>query len=378
VTRRVLVTRLDGAGDVLLAGPAVRAVAAGRASHTASAPDTEVTLLCGPAGAAAGRLLPGVADVLVWASPWVVNPAPPIDRAALDRFVDDLAARAFDEAVILTSFHQSPLPTALLLRLAGVGRVTGASIDYPGTLLDVRLRPGDGPGDDLPEDLPEPERALAIAAAAGYRLPGDDPGGLAVRPPPPLGGLLAPLRGRPYVVVHPGAAVTARRWPDGHHRRAAGLLAADGLAVVVTGGPDERALTADVAAGAPGALDLGGSTGLPELSAVLAEAEAVVVGNTGAAHLAAAVGTPVVSLFAPVVPAVRWRPYGVRHVLLGDQDAPCRDTRARDCPVPGHPCLSDVQPEDVRDAVRLLRGLAPPRPPLPPPLVVLTPSEGTP
>ena len=353
MTHRVLVTRLDGAGDVLLAGPAVRAIAAAR--------DTEVTLLCGPAGAAAARLLPGVADVVVWASPWVVNPAPPIDRAALDRFVDGLAARGVAEAVILTSFHQSPLPTALLLRLAGVGRITGASIDYPGTLLDVRLRPGDGPGDDLPEDLPEPERALAIAAAAGYRLPDGDPGGLAVLPPPPLGDLLAPLAGRPYVVVHPGAAVGARRWPAGHHRRAAGLLADDGLAVVVTGGPDERDLTAEVAAGAPGAVDLGGRTGLPELSAVLAGAAAVVVGNTGAAHLAAAVGTPVVSLFAPVVPAVRWRPYGVRQVLLGDQDAPCRDTRARDCPVPGHPCLARVEPDDVRDAVRRLRAAPPAR-----------------
>ena len=336
MTRRVLVTRLDGAGDVLLAGPAVRAVAA--------ASDAEVTLLCGPAGAAAGRLLPGVAEVLVWASPWVVNPAPPIDRAALDRFVDDLAARAFDEAVILTSFHQSPLPTALLLRLAGVGRITGASIDYPGTLLDVRLRPGDGPGDDLPDDLPEPERALAITAAAGYRLPGDDPGGLAVLPLPPLGDLLAPLDGRPYVVVHPGAAVTARRWPAGHHRRAAGLLAGDGLAVVVTGGPDERELTA----------------------------------------LAAAVDTPVVSLFAPVVPAVRWRPYRVRQVLLGDQDAACRDTRARDCPVPGHPCLTEVEPEDVLDAVRRLRAGPPARgrsrAARPPALTsrALTPTEGTP
>ena len=371
MTHRVLVTRLDGAGDVLLAGPAVRAVAAAR--------DTEVTLLCGPAGAAAARLLPGVADVVVWASPWVVNPAPPIDRAALDRFVDGLAARGVAEAVILTSFHQSPLPTALLLRLAGVGRITGASIDYPGTLLDVRLRPGDGPGDDLPEDLPEPERALAIAAAAGYRLPDGDPGGLAVVPPPPLGDLLAPLGGRPYVVVHPGAAVGARRWPAGHHRRAAGLLAEDGLAVVVTGGPDERGLTAEVAAGAPGAVDLGGRTGLPELSAVLAGAAAVVVGNTGAAHLAAAVGTPVVSLFAPVVPAVRWRPYRVRQVLLGDQDAPCRDTRARDCPVPGHPCLARVDPEGVRDAVRRLRAAPPvrrrPRPPRPAPL---SPTEGTP
>jgi ADP-heptose:LPS heptosyltransferase len=63
------------------------------------------------------------------------------------------------------------------------------------------------------------------------------------------------------------------------------------------------------------------------------------------------VGTPVVSLFAPVVPAVRWRPYRVPHVLLGDQDAPCRDSRARVCPVPGHPCLARVTPERVLSAV---------------------------
>ena len=94
---------------------------------------------------------------------------------------------------------------------------------------------------------------------------------------------------------------------------------------------------------------------------MLAGAQALVVGNTGAAHLAAAVGTPVVSLFAPVVPAVRWRPYRVRQVLLGDQSAPCRDTRARDCPVPGHPCLTGVEPEDVLDAVRRLRA-GPPGP----------------
>lgn len=84
---------------------------------------------------------------------------------------------------------------------------------------------------------------------------------------------------------------------------------------------------------------------------MLAGARAVVTGNTGPAHLAAAVGTPVVSLFAPVVPAERWRPYGVPHVLLGDQNAPCADSRARICPVPGHPCLESVTAEDVLAAV---------------------------
>jgi ADP-heptose:LPS heptosyltransferase len=82
----------------------------------------------------------------------------------------------------------------------------------------------------------------------------------------------------------------------------------------------------------------------------------VVVGNTGPAHLAAAVGTPVVSLFAPTVPLERWAPYGVPIVVLGDQDAPCRLSRARVCPVDGHPCLASVSADDVVAAVEKLTG----------------------
>ncbi|WP_459988292.1 glycosyltransferase family 9 protein, partial [Mycobacterium avium] len=64
------------------------------------------------------------------------------------------------------------------------------------------------------------------------------------------------------------------------------------------------------------AVDLGGRTSFAELAAVFATARVVVVPNTGPAHLAAAVGTPVVSLFAPVVPAGQWRPYGRRVRVL--------------------------------------------------------------
>ncbi|HVH21262.1 MAG TPA: glycosyltransferase family 9 protein [Pseudonocardia sp.] len=340
MTRRVLVVRLDGAGDVLLAGPAVRAVAA----------TAEVTVLCGPAGAEAAALLPGVARTVVWAAPWVLAPAPPVRPEDVAALVDRTRGLGCTEAVVLTSFHQSPLPTALLLRLAGVGRITGASTDYPGSLLDVRLRPGED--DDLPEELPEPERALRIAAAAGFSLPADDDGRLAVRPPGPPLPVPSPPEPGPTVVLHPGAAVGARRWPAGHFRLAAELLREAGYRVLVTGGPDERLLTAAVA-GRHG-VDLGGRTTFAQLAGVLAEASVVVVGNTAAAHLAAAVGTPVVSLFAPVVPAAKWRPYRVPHVLLGDQQAPCRGSRARDCPVPGHPCLSGVDPRQVLDAVREL------------------------
>ena len=344
-----LVVRLDSDGDVLLAGPAVRAVAAS---------GDRVLMLVGPQGAAAARLLPGVDEVLVWSCPWIVADPAPVDPQAVLQVVADLRGAAVDRALVLTSFHQSPLPTALVLRLAGVAWVGAASEDYPGSLLDLRLR--------LPETgLHEAERQLRLAQAAGFDLPPGDPGGLAVRRPLPD---TRHLTGdQPYVVVHPGASVPARAPGAAWCHALVRALVEDGRAVVVTGGPTETALTAEVTRGvtgltSTGAVDLGGATRLAELADVLARACAVVVGNTGPAHLAAAVGTPVVSLFAPVVPAERWRPWQVPHVLLGHQSAACALSRARTCPVPGHPCLDDVPVEQVVAAVS---SLAAAREPLP-------------
>jgi ADP-heptose:LPS heptosyltransferase len=337
VTRgHVLVARLDSDGDVLLAGPAVRAVAAGA---------RELTLLCGPAGRQAAALLPGVDHVLEWAAPWIQAEPGPVSAPEVDRLVTAVRAARIGEAVVLTSFHQSALPLALLLRLAGVGRVTAISEDYPGSLLDVRHA--------VPELIPETERALSVAAAAGFGLPPGDDGRLRIRDPLPDVDHL--VGAGPYVVVHPGATVPARACPPGLAAEVVRTLAGEGRRAVVTGGPAERPLTA-YAAG-PAGRDLGGRTTFAELAAVLAGADAVVVGNTGPAHLAAAVGTPVVSLFAPTVPYEKWRPYGVATVRLGDQHAPCRGTRARACPVPGHPCLATVSAADVVGAVAELEGI---------------------
>lgn len=347
---RVLVARLDSMGDVLLSGPALRAVANG--SRPDGSRPNDVVLLCGPEGDGAAEMLPGVVQVHTWPCPWIVNPAPAATAELANGLVEFVQNSRIEEAVILTSFHQSPLPLALLLRLAGVQRITGASTDYAGSLLDVRLKPGE----DFPEDQPEVLRALGIARAAGFDLPQGDDGKLRIKPTAEdLANEIA--SGGPYVVVHPGATAPARAWPALHHAATVELLEAYGHRVVVTGGPGEASLTATVAG--PSAQNLGGRTNLPALAAVLAGAAVVVTANTGPAHLAAAVGTPVVCLFAPVVPAIRWAPYGVPMELLGDQEAACRDTRARNCPVPGHPCLSSVTPEQVLEAVeRLLGGVS--------------------
>jgi ADP-heptose:LPS heptosyltransferase len=331
----ILVARLDNDGDVLLAGPAIRAIAGGA---------DRVTLLCGPRGRNAAALLPGVAEILVWRAPWIDPEPDPVDPADVEGLVARLRGARIDRAVILGSFHQSPLPTALVLRLAGIGHVAATSADYPGSLLDVRHR--------ISEDVHEVERSLDLVQALGYRLRAADDGALRI---------LRPAAGRPtgafagdYVVVHPGASVPARAWEPELCAELVQLLAQQGRRVVVTGGPAERELTACVAGPPrPGVLDLGGETTLAELAEVLAAADTVVVGNTGPAHLAAAVGTPVVSLFAPTVPPVRWRPWKVPHELLSI-DVPCAGCRARECPVPGHPCLSRVAPADVARAVERL------------------------
>lgn len=336
-----VVARLDSAGDVLITGPAVRAVA----GH-----HNRVVMLVGPRGREAAELLPGVDEIVEWQAPWVDFASPEMTASHADDLVKRLRDVAPTRAYIFTSFHQSPLPLALLCRIAAVPWVGAICADYPGTLLDLRHHVASG--------IPEPRRALSLVEAAGCR-PDADHDTLRIRSVGPVPRRLAKRIGTgPYVVFHPGAAVPARR-PSGSRSAAmVATLCRAGYRVVVTGSGNETTLTASVAGpgsgnpAATGALDLGGQTTLAELAAVFAGARVVVVPNTGPAHLAAAVGVPVVSLFAPVVPHTQWRPYG-RHVsVLGDQSAPCRSSRALVCPVPSHPCLDGITDAELLAAVR--------------------------
>ena len=336
MNQHVLVARSDNNGDVLLAGPAIRAVAAGA---------DRVTLLCGPRGEDAARLLPGIDRVIVSRLPWIDPEPQPVSREQMLELVQALRGLHLDQAIILTSFHQTPLPLALLLRMAGVPRIAAICEDYPGSLLDIRHQ--------VAEDLHEVERSLSLVGRCGFRLSAGDDGRLRVNALP---GRSQPDQGA-YIVVHPGASAPARTWPADKHAALVRALADSGRRVVVTGGPEESALTQRVAGRHARLSDLGGRLSFAQLASVIRDADAIVVGNTGPAHLAAAVGTPVVSLFAPVVPATRWRPWKVRHRLLGDQEAACAGSRARECPVAGHPCLNGVTVGDVIAAVESLAPL---------------------
>jgi len=347
VSGAVLVARLDNAGDVLLTGPAVRA---------AASTERPVHVLCGPRGRAAADLLPGVAGVIEFHAPWIEPLPMAVDEHDAVHLVERVRALGVTDAAILGSSHQSPLPLALLLRWAGVDRIAAVSHEHAGSLLDVRFR-----GEP---DVHEVRRSLMVTEALGFPGPDDD------RLLADLGGTSLPLdvlaampadgAGAGYVVVHPGASVPARTLAVDQWHDVVRAVTASRRIVAVTGGPEEVRLTEALLGEPPDVIDLGGRLTLRQLGTVLAGADAVVCGNTGPMHLAAAVGTPVVAVFAPTVPVERWRPWRVPHVVLGDQTVPCAGCRSRVCPLDEQVCLSSVSGTDV---VAALDVLAPARPP---------------
>jgi ADP-heptose:LPS heptosyltransferase len=148
----------------------------------------------------------------------------------------------------------------------------------------------------------------------------------------------------PYALVHPGATSASRRWPVERFARVADELAARGLHVAVTGVPSEAALVAAVCAQmrAP-ALDLCGATSLGGFAALIRDAELLVANDTGSAHLAAAVGTPSVTVFLAGDP-VRWAhpsPHAIARVQVE-----CNPCRHLVCPI-DHRCAQRLEVEDV-------------------------------
>ncbi|CAM5632708.1 glycosyltransferase family 9 protein [Streptomyces fumanus] len=278
---KALVAHPGGFGEVLLAGPAVRAVAtrAGR-----------VTMLCGARGAPAAKLLPHVDDVVVWDDTRDGTESP---AAGLVR---RLRQEAYDVALVLGPDPDGLPPAARLLRTARVRHI-GPDPDGPlppaRLLRTARVR-HIGPGADPADGGPDAAGALDAAVAMGFGLRAGDDGRLRVRPAPDT----AALTGNgPYVVVHPGAGEPGRAWAAERGAALVARLCDAGHRVVVTGGPDETDLTRRVSGDI--AVDLGGRTTAKALAGVLRAADAVVTASAGPAHLADAVGTPVVSLTTP-------------------------------------------------------------------------------
>lgn len=336
---RLLVVRPDNLGDVLMAGPALRAL-------RRAAPGARIELLAAPVGAAAAELLPEVDTVLTSSVSWQQTASDDVPLAADLDLVGRIGRGRYQAAVILTSFSQSPWPAGYLCRLAGVPVRVGMSKEFGGAGLSHWVP-------SPPDGMHQVDRALHLLGRVG--VPPVE-GRLHARLPPAAVRAARTLLSRfgtagPYALILPGASCPARRYPAGRFARVAAALAAAGLGVVVAGTAKEAPLVAEAADAVPGAVALAGGVDVPTLAAVAAAASVVVCNNSGGAHLAGAVGTPVVVLFAGTEQVGQYRP---RFVPASVLTVPTRCTPCRQftCPYAGE-CL-DIPPERVAaEALRL-------------------------
>ncbi|HEY3064349.1 MAG TPA: glycosyltransferase family 9 protein, partial [Methylomirabilota bacterium] len=155
---------------------------------------------------------------------------------------------------------------------------------------------------------------------------------------------------RPRIAIHLGAAYgPAKVWPTARVVELCRALAADDIVPILLGTPAEMGAAADVQ-GEAEAVSLVGRDTPALLPAVLAEVDVLVSGDTGVAHLAAALGTAVVTLFGPTDPrlsAPRGRAQTVTHPV------PCAPCFYRACPI-DHPCMRGITAADVAARVRAL------------------------
>lgn len=339
--KRLLAIRLDSLGDVLMTGPALRALASRGA---------QVTLLTSAAGADAARLLPAVEDVVVYDAPWMKATAPRSGPTQDHAMITRLRRRAFDGAVVFTVYSQSPLPAALLCHLAGIPLRAAHCRENPYQLLTDWVREQE----PLEVERHEVERQLALVAELGLETTDPD---LRVTLPPAaaerVDRLLAEIeidRARPWLVLHPGATAPSRRYPvDRYAAVARALIDEHGWQVVVAGSADDVVLADRLVARLGGsAVSLAGRLSLGELAALIGCAPLFIGNNSGPAHLAAAVGTPPVVLYALTNP--QHTPWRVPSRVLS-HDVPCRNCYRSICPAGHHLCLLGVEPAEVVAAV---------------------------
>src|SRR5581483_2083019 len=205
--RNILAIRLDNIGDVIMLGPALRAI-------KENSPQARLTLLTSPAGSDASSLLPWIDATLVWRAVWQDaskgKARMPLDPVREQELIRVLEGFHFDAALIFTSFSQTPHTPAYVCYLAGIPLRAGESLEFGGSVLSHELK-------GTPVHIHQAERNLRLVEHLGFKvrerqlviaLPGDE-----------RRQALRHLEQaqinpeQPFILLHPGASAQARRYP---------------------------------------------------------------------------------------------------------------------------------------------------------------------
>jgi heptosyltransferase-2 len=335
--RRILVVQTAFLGDVVLTTPLLREL---RRAH----PDARISILTTPLGAEALEGSPFVDERLAFDKGGS-------DRGLLGTLRVGRRTKDFDLAIVA---HRS-VRSGVLARLSGARTRVGFA-KAPGAFAYTRSVPWVAASHAV-------RRYLALAAPAGGD-PDADP-----RPELPV---LATAReaaetllreagigaSESILAIAPGSAWRTKRWTVGGYADLVRETRSLGLIAILLGSPEEEALCRTIAEHAGAGHVLAGRTPIPVLSALLARSRCLVSNDTGTGHVAAAVGTPVVTIFGPTVPAFGYAPYGRDHRIVEHADLSCRPCHAHGpdaCPLGHHRCMTEIDARSVLTVVE--RGL---------------------
>ena len=158
----------------------------------------------------------------------------------------------------------------------------------------------------------------------------------------------------PVIVLAPGSVWATKMWTkDGFIETGRALAVSRGAITVVMGSKDERLLCMEIANAIPNAVTLAGRTSLFESAQLLAISDLLICNDSGAMHLGAAAGVPIVSVFGPTVLEFGYRPWSDRAEVVQKSLVcrPCGKHGSHRCPLGTHDCMKKISATEVLAAV---------------------------
>lgn len=335
--KNLLCVRLDTIGDVLMTTPAIRAL-------KESVPDRRITLLTSSAGAAIAPFVPELDHTIVYDSPWLKATALRTSPRPEYEMIDFLHRQQFDGAVIFTVYSQNPLPSAFLCYMAEIPLRLAHCHENPYQLLTDWIKDPE-PDAGIRHEV---QRQIDLVAQIGATNQNQTLS-LQVKAHDRIRvlELLKPLNlGTRWIVMHTGATAESRRYPPESFAVVADRLALEhGFSIVFTGTTLEQDIVTQIQSRMSAqSHSLVCQLSLGELAALIELAPLIISNNTGPVHIAAAVGTPTIDLYALTNP--QHTPWQVPHRVLF-QDVPCKYCYKSVCPEKHHHCLRQLTPETV-------------------------------
>jgi lipopolysaccharide heptosyltransferase II len=292
--KRILCIRPDNMGDLLMSGPAIRALKSTFNCH--------ITVLTSSMGAPVTCSMPEVDDTIIFDAPWVQAEK---TASTFDDTVARLKKGRFDAAVIFTVYSQNPLPSVMLAYLAAIPLRLAYCRENPYHLL-THWVPDQEPYDfirhQVRRDLDLVTQVGAYTDDENLRITVQENLWPAVYTKLRIAG--ADLH-KPLIILHPEVSEVKRQYPMEEWINTVQRLSGD-YQVVITGKKQADEIA--------GAVSLCGQLNLEELIVLIKHASLLLSVNTGTVHIAAATGTPVVVLYAMTNP--QHTPWNVKNKVL--------------------------------------------------------------